>query len=69
MGGQAILVGADPERFFVPPYVGSKGWIGMVLDDGPDRDEAAPLAARSHRLVAPRKLAALAPVDPSGGGV
>ena len=40
-GSQAILVGADAERFFVPPYVGSKGWIGVRLDDKPDSDEVA----------------------------
>jgi hypothetical protein len=31
-GSQAILIGADPGRFFVPPYVGPNGWIGMRLD-------------------------------------
>ena len=31
-GSQAVLIGADPERFFSPPYVGSKGWIGVRLD-------------------------------------
>lgn len=35
-GSQAILVGADPELFFAPPYVGPKGWIGMRLDRDPD---------------------------------
>jgi len=35
-GVQAILVGAAPERFFVPPYVGHKGWIGFRLDRGTD---------------------------------
>jgi hypothetical protein len=31
-GSQMVLVGADPERFFVPPYVGHKGWVGMRLE-------------------------------------
>ena len=31
-GEQSQLVGADPERYFVPPYVGSKGWVGLRLD-------------------------------------
>jgi hypothetical protein len=35
-GSQAILVEADPARFFVLPYVGHKGWVGMRIDDGPD---------------------------------
>ncbi|MDA0218287.1 MAG: MmcQ/YjbR family DNA-binding protein [Proteobacteria bacterium] len=58
-GSQEILVGADSERFFVPPYVGSKGWVGMRLDNGPDWDEVAALVRRSFALVAPRKVAAL----------
>lgn len=56
-GSQAVLVGADSERFFVPPYVGPKGWIGMRLDDGPDWDEVAALVQRSYRLIAPKRLA------------
>ena len=35
-GMQAVMVDGDPERFFVPPYLGHKGWIGMVLDAEPD---------------------------------
>jgi predicted DNA-binding protein (MmcQ/YjbR family) len=58
-GSQATLVGADPETFFVPPYVGSKGWIGMRLDSGPDWDEVAAVVRRSYLLTAPKKLAAL----------
>ncbi|MCX8255213.1 Phosphoribosylglycinamide formyltransferase [Beijerinckiaceae bacterium RH AL1] len=58
-GSQAVLVGADPHRFFVPPYVGPKGWIGMRLDEGPDWDEVAAIVRRSYRLIAPRKLAKL----------
>ncbi|WP_431280977.1 MmcQ/YjbR family DNA-binding protein [Humitalea sp. 24SJ18S-53] len=57
-GSQAVLVGADPARFFAPPYLGPKGWIGVVLP-GADRAEVAALVRRSYRLVAPRKLAAL----------
>jgi predicted DNA-binding protein (MmcQ/YjbR family) len=57
-GSQMVLVGADPERFFVPPYVGHKGWVGMRLDGGPDWDEVAALVKRSYRLIAPKRLAA-----------
>ncbi|MGE3937015.1 MAG: MmcQ/YjbR family DNA-binding protein [Rhodospirillaceae bacterium] len=58
-GSQLVLVGADPARFFVPPYVGPKGWIGIRLDTRPDWDEVATLVRRSYRLIAPKKLAAL----------
>ncbi|MGQ0582939.1 MAG: MmcQ/YjbR family DNA-binding protein [Reyranella sp.] len=58
-GSQAVLVGADARRFFVPPYVGSKGWIGVRLDDKPDWDDVAAVVRRSYQLIAPKKLAAL----------
>jgi predicted DNA-binding protein (MmcQ/YjbR family) len=58
-GSQLVLLGADPKRFFVPPYVGHKGWIGVRLDSKPDWDEIASLVRRSYRLIAPKKLAAL----------
>lgn len=58
-GSQMVLVGADPERFFVPPYVGPKGWIGMRFDTDPDWDEVKALVTRSYRLIAPKKLVAL----------
>ena len=58
-GSQMVLVGADPERFFVPPYVGQKGWVGMRLDTYPDWEEVAKVVTRSYRLIAPKRLAAL----------
>ena len=57
-GSQQVLVGADPETFFVPPYVGPKGWIGMRLDSRPDWKEVSALVTRSYRLIAPKRLAA-----------
>ena len=56
-GSQTILIGADPERFFVPPYVGHKGWIGVHLDERPNWREIAGLVARSWRMTAPKRLA------------
>jgi predicted DNA-binding protein (MmcQ/YjbR family) len=58
-GSQMVLVGADPERFFVPPYVGHKGWVGVRLDSNPDWSEVAAVVKRSYRLVAPKRLAGL----------
>ena len=58
-GSQMVLVGAEPERFFVPPYVGHKGWVGVRLDNDPDWEEVAEIVRRSYRLTAPKKLAAL----------
>jgi hypothetical protein len=59
LGVQEHLVHADPDTYFVPPYVGVNGWIGIRLD-GVD-DEALRLhLVESFCLVAPKRLAALA---------
>ena len=58
-GVQQILVGADPARFYVPAYVGPKGWIGIRLDEAADWTEIDSLITRSYRLIAPKRLAAL----------
>jgi hypothetical protein len=55
-GMQPMLVTADPERFFVPPYVGHRGWVGVRLDRGLDRDELAGIAEDAYAEVAPAKL-------------
>ena len=57
-GSQGVLIGADPERFFRPPYVGHKGWVGMRLDNNPDWKEVETLVRRSYGMTAPKKLAA-----------
>ena len=56
-GSQAVLLGADPQRFFSPPYYGPRGWVGMRLDQGPDWAEVEAFVKRSFRLVAPNRLA------------
>ena len=58
-GSQEILVAAAPERFFVPPYAGHKGWVGARIDDGPDWREIEVLIRRSYRMIAPKRLGAL----------
>ena len=64
-GSQAILVGADPARFYVPPYVGPRGWVGMRLDDGVDWKEVATLVERSYRMTAPKRLLEAKAPNPS----
>ena len=57
---QRRLVQFDSETFFVPAYVGSRGWIGMRLDlDEVDWETATELLKRGYQETAPRKLAAL----------
>jgi hypothetical protein len=55
-GTQSLLVNADPERFFVPPYVGHRGWLGVRLDRALDWDELAGIAEDAYAEVAPAKL-------------
>ena len=57
-GAQAALVAAAPERFFIPPYVGYRGWIGVRLDVPVDWDEIADLVTDAYRVVAPKRLVA-----------
>jgi len=57
-GVQQALVGADPVRFFVPAYVGHKGWLGARLDVDQDWTELAGLIEDSYRLIAPKRLTA-----------
>lgn len=57
---QRRLVRADPESFFVPAYLGAKGWIAIRLDlDGVDWETVNDLSRRAFQAIAPRKLAAL----------
>ena len=57
-GVQDVLVEADPKRFFVPPYQGPFGWIGVRLDVDVDWDEVTELVEESYRMLAPKKLLA-----------
>ncbi len=57
-GAQQALVATDPERYFRPPYVGHRGWVGVRMDGGPDWDEIAEVAEEAYRVVAPKTLVA-----------
>jgi predicted DNA-binding protein (MmcQ/YjbR family) len=57
-GAQESLVAYDPRRYFVPPYVGRAGWIGVYLDGRVPWAQVAALVEQSWRLVAPKKLCA-----------
>jgi hypothetical protein len=59
-GVQEEVLESEPDRFFRPPYVGHRGWIGYRLDQGPvDGDELAAVVADAYRTVAPKTLVAL----------
>lgn len=55
-GAQQVLVASDPEQFFVPPYVGHRGWVGVRLDRDPDWAEVAGIIEDGWRVVAPKTL-------------
>ena len=55
-GLQSMLVEADPERFFVPPYVGHRGWLGVRLDRLLDWAELTGIVEDAYAEVAPRTL-------------
>jgi hypothetical protein len=60
MSEQRRLVKEDPVSFFVPAYLGSRGWVAIRLDlDEVDWDTVTELARRAYQDLAPRKLAAL----------
>ena len=57
-GAQETLIDAAPGRFFRPPYVGHKGWVGIDLGPSVDWDEVAWVLESAYRCVASKKLLA-----------
>jgi hypothetical protein len=49
-GRQERMVRSAPDRFFVPPYVGPSGWIGVWLDDVCDWTELAEILRSAHQV-------------------
>ncbi|MDQ2678705.1 MAG: MmcQ/YjbR family DNA-binding protein [Actinomycetota bacterium] len=58
-GVQTLMVEEDPVRFFVPAYVGHRGWLGVRLDVDADPDHVARIIEDAYRSVAPKRLVAL----------
>jgi predicted DNA-binding protein (MmcQ/YjbR family) len=64
-GDNKALAAAQPERFYLPAYLASSGWVALRLDVGEvDWDEVSELVACSYRLVAPKRLAAIVKAAP-----
>jgi hypothetical protein len=57
-GAQEAFVAMAPERFFRPPYVGSRGWLGVRLDAGLERADLEVICEDAFRSVAPKKQVA-----------
>jgi len=56
LGEQESLIFLDAERFFRPPYVGGRGWVGVRIDGRPDWKLVASLVQQAYREVAPPRL-------------
>jgi hypothetical protein len=57
-GEQEALIAEDPDRYFRPPYVGARGWIGVRLDATFSESEFSEILETAYRCVAPKKLIA-----------
>jgi hypothetical protein len=57
-GAQEALVAEEPDRFYRPPYVGGRGWLGVRLDVTVDWGEIAAIVEDAYRVVAPKTLVA-----------
>lgn len=53
---QAVLIEADPETYYRPPYLGPSGWVAIRLTADPDWDLVGDRIARSWELIAPKRL-------------
>jgi hypothetical protein len=63
-GDNTALITADPKKFYMPAYIGSRGWVGLRLDIGKvDWKEVEELVRHSYRLLAPKRLAALVALE------
>jgi hypothetical protein len=63
-GDNEALIAAHPERFYMPAYIGPRGWVAHRLDvGGLDWNEVAELVVGSYQLIAPKRLALLANSD------
>lgn len=67
-GAQDELVTSEPDRFFRPPYVGGRGWIGVRLDGDVDWAEVAAICEEAYRTVAPKRLIAALDDRPEPSG-
>jgi hypothetical protein len=55
-GAQQAWVAKDSTRFYVPPYFGGRGWIGIYLDVPQDWEDIADIVEDAYRTVAPKTL-------------
>lgn len=56
-GNQEMLIAADPDRYFKPPYVGPSGWVGVRLDRRPRWEEIAEMVREAHEMTVKKRRA------------
>lgn len=66
-GEQDVRVSADPEHYFVPPYVGPSGWVGVRLDRDLPWEDVAEIVEAGYRMTAPKRLLAAEPASAAPG--
>lgn len=64
IGIQAMLIKKSPKKFYRPPYVGVRGWIGIEVDCVSDKELESHIR-EAWRLIAPAKLHQLLPAEPT----
>jgi predicted DNA-binding protein (MmcQ/YjbR family) len=64
-GDNTALIASNPGKFYMPAYVGPRGWVGLRLDRARvDWKEVEELVTHSYQLIAPKRLATTAHVEP-----
>jgi len=66
-GFQEMIVESEPERYYVPAYVGHLGWIGVRLDRDTSWDEIAAVVERAYRAITPAGASRAASAAPGRG--
>ena len=63
-GAQGILINAEPSRFFVPAYLGARGWLGVRLEGHVEWGKIAGFMADAYRMTATKTMIALMEAQP-----
>lgn len=64
IGIQEMLIKKSPKKFYRPPYVGVRGWIGIEVDQVSDKELESHIR-EAWQLIAPAKLRQLLPAEPN----
>lgn len=54
-GAQEAMISSEPQKYFWPPYVGVRGWLGVFLDVEVDWDEVEAIVEEAYRAIVQKK--------------